>query len=197
MDAVQRWCEWHGQDDDAEWEKREVIHEAKRCGPIDVVLEIGSHAGASLRIWYEAFSPSLLIGVEHEDSARTRAGGYLGDGLDAAEALGAHIIYGSSQDAETWVAVKGLLSGREVDFLYIDGDHRYDAVKRDFGLYAQLVRSSGLIVLDDPITVGVMDTEVYRLVPELQIAYRTKLISASANPTHPAPPSGSLIVYAP
>lgn len=194
--AKQRWAEWHGMSAGAEWEIEEIVDEAEQHRPIRVVLEIGAHSGASLRIWEAAFEPDALIGVESEDSERVRFGRHPGDGLDSIEARGAHIIYGSSHDYDTWVAVKGVLAGRQVDFLYIDGGHRYDAVKRDFHVYGCLVRPGGLIVLDDAATVGVIDTEVYRVVPEIQLTHRTKLIAACTNPDSMDTATGKLLVYA-
>ena len=47
-----------------------------------------------------------------------------------------------------------------VDFLFLDGDHSYDAVRRDFELYEPLVTPGGLVAFHDvspqttPDTVG-------------------------------------------
>lgn len=40
---------------------------------------------------------------------------------------------------------------KDVDFLFIDGDHSYSGVKADFQNYAQFVRPGGLIVFHDVI----------------------------------------------
>jgi predicted O-methyltransferase YrrM len=37
----------------------------------------------------------------------------------------------------------------KIDFLFIDGDHSYEAVKRDFNLYFDFIRPGGTIVLHD------------------------------------------------
>jgi len=42
-----------------------------------------------------------------------------------------------------------LLDGRKLDFLFIDGDHSYHGVARDFQLYSPLVRNGGLIAFHD------------------------------------------------
>jgi predicted O-methyltransferase YrrM len=42
-----------------------------------------------------------------------------------------------------------ILDGRKIDFLIIDGDHRYRGVKKDFQLYSSLVKQNGLIVFHD------------------------------------------------
>lgn len=60
-----------------------------------------------------------------------------------------HLINGSSYAQKTFECVRALLGGRKIDMLLIDGDHRYDGVKRDFLLYRQLVREGGLIMFHD------------------------------------------------
>jgi hypothetical protein len=37
----------------------------------------------------------------------------------------------------------------KIDFLFIDGDHRYSGVKKDWKLYSPLVKRNGLIVFHD------------------------------------------------
>jgi predicted O-methyltransferase YrrM len=46
-------------------------------------------------------------------------------------------------------AVMKKLNGRAVDLLFIDGDHRYSRVKKDFEMYAPLVRTGGVVLLHD------------------------------------------------
>lgn len=36
-----------------------------------------------------------------------------------------------------------------IDILYIDGDHRYEAVKQDYALFSRFVRETGLIIFHD------------------------------------------------
>jgi hypothetical protein len=37
----------------------------------------------------------------------------------------------------------------KIDFLFIDGDHSYDGVKKDFDLYSQILSDSGIIMIHD------------------------------------------------
>jgi predicted O-methyltransferase YrrM len=60
-----------------------------------------------------------------------------------------YVLRADSQRMETLDRVKELLSGKTLDFLFIDGDHRYEGVKTDFASYAPLVRTGGLIALHD------------------------------------------------
>jgi predicted O-methyltransferase YrrM len=45
--------------------------------------------------------------------------------------------------------VKDVLGGSPIDFLFIDGDHTYEGVKRDFELYSPLVKKGGIIAFHD------------------------------------------------
>ena len=52
-------------------------------------------------------------------------------------------------NSETLEAARGALEGRQVDVLFIDGDHAYDGVKRDYEMYGSLVRDGGVIAFHD------------------------------------------------
>ena len=45
--------------------------------------------------------------------------------------------------------VKGILNGKELDFLFIDGDHTYEGVRKDFEMYGKLVVKGGVIAFHD------------------------------------------------
>ncbi|MEO1241795.1 MAG: class I SAM-dependent methyltransferase [Pseudomonadota bacterium] len=55
------------------------------------------------------------------------------------------VISGFSHDP----AIVSQLEGREFDLLLIDGDHSYEGVKKDYELYAPMVREGGIILFDD------------------------------------------------
>ena len=50
---------------------------------------------------------------------------------------------------ETKKHVERILADKRLDFLFIDGDHTYNGVKRDFEMYSPLVRSGGMIAFHD------------------------------------------------
>jgi predicted O-methyltransferase YrrM len=54
-----------------------------------------------------------------------------------------------SQDPRIEEEVRKLLGKRKVDFLFLDGSHMYEDVKRDFEIYAPMVRQGGLIMFHD------------------------------------------------
>lgn len=60
-----------------------------------------------------------------------------------------HLIQLNSHHDETRRRVSALLAGRELDFLFIDGDHNYYSIKTDFEMYSPLVRTGGMIALHD------------------------------------------------
>lgn len=60
-----------------------------------------------------------------------------------------NLIRASSHEAQTVQKVKDILKGNSLDYLFIDGDHSYDGVKKDFDLYSPLVKKGGIIVFHD------------------------------------------------
>jgi predicted O-methyltransferase YrrM len=60
-----------------------------------------------------------------------------------------HLIRADSHAAETKQRVLHILSGEPLDYLFLDGDHTYDGVRRDFEMYAPLVRSGGIAAFHD------------------------------------------------
>jgi predicted O-methyltransferase YrrM len=117
------------------------------------VLEIGLDEGGTLFLWTRAASPDArLIAVD------TRPPGKLGPISPyqlvrrsfATEDQRVSLLLGrDSHVLETFDDVRDLLAGEPLDFLFIDGDHSYDGVKRDFELYSTLVRPGGIIGLHD------------------------------------------------
>lgn len=56
-------------------------------------------------------------------------------------------IQGNSSSTETYMKLKSCCE--TIDILFIDGDHSYMGVKRDFEMYSQLVNPGGYIIFDD------------------------------------------------
>lgn len=61
----------------------------------------------------------------------------------------ASMITGDSHLQATFGAVKNILEEEKLGLLYIDGDHTYKGVKRDFELYSPLVKEGGFIIFHD------------------------------------------------
>jgi SAM-dependent methyltransferase len=91
---------------------------------IDSVLEIGSWTGGTLWAWAQIASEVVSIDVDWRSEA-----------LDPPPAPVQRIL-GNSHDEAT----KAKLQGRSFDLVFIDGDHTYEGVKRDYEMYAPLGR---------------------------------------------------------
>jgi len=85
-------------------------------------------------------------------------------------------IQQSSQEVSTFKSVKKNLGKKQVDLLYIDGDHRYEGVKRDFELWSPLVRSGGVVVFHDIIENRGSNYGVNLLWSELKSHFRVEEI---------------------
>jgi predicted O-methyltransferase YrrM len=92
-----------------------------------------------------------------------------------------HLIRADSHLEETKGRVIRILNGELLDYLFIDGDHTYEGVRRDFEMYAPLVRSGGMIALHD-IAVHNRDTEcqVDKFWSEVKNKYRHQEIAENA-----------------
>lgn len=108
--------------------------------PPRVVVEIGSDAGGTLWAWQQ-IGARRVIGVDQPRGPYSS-----GQLLDE---HGAEVVYGDSHDQATLETLKGLLGGDEVDLLFIDGDHSYQGVRKDFEMYSPLVRPDGMIGFHD------------------------------------------------
>jgi cephalosporin hydroxylase len=82
-----------------------------------------------------------------------------------------HLMRADSHQPGTLDAVKKLFGGSEIDFLFIDGDHTYDGVKRDWEMYAPLVRRGGIIAFHD-VAGNYRDTQVKRFWDTLKPDHR-------------------------
>jgi predicted O-methyltransferase YrrM len=80
--------------------------------------------------------------------------------------------------------VKSILGKRKLDFLFIDGDHTYEGVKKDFEMYSKLVKKGGIMALHD-IVYHPFDPEcqVDKFWNEIKKIYKTKEIISSQSQT--------------
>jgi predicted O-methyltransferase YrrM len=118
-----------------------------------VVLEIGTAHGGTLYMWTRvAAEGALLISVD-------LPGGEFGGGYPESKVpiyrsfalphQTLHLLRGDSHASQTLDLVRSTLAGRPVDFLFIDGDHRYEGVKQDFEQYSSFVAPGGIIGMHD------------------------------------------------
>lgn len=117
------------------------------------VVEIGVDEGGTLFLWTRASAADAqLIAIDMRPSGRLGRWSpfQLVRRSFARGHQRLHLLLGRDSHAQsTLEAVRELLDGAEVDFLFIDGDHSYEGVQLDFDLYAPLVRNGGVIALHD------------------------------------------------
>ena len=128
--------------------KEEIARLAERVKELEpqTVCEIGAAGCGTTFLFARAAAPgSLVVSLDLElEEARARA-----SALFAREGQRVVCLKADSHQTETVREVERLLAGRPLDFLFIDGDHSYEGVARDFELYAPLVRPGGLIAFHD------------------------------------------------
>lgn len=113
-----------------------------------LVVEIGIYRGAA-RAFYEQLLGAEYICIDINPDCHPD-------------------ILGNSNNLETLDELRDRLDGREIDLLFIDGDHEYGAVKRDYDLYSPLTKH--LVVLHDVIARrdgALTNIQVYRLWEEI------------------------------
>jgi cephalosporin hydroxylase len=95
-----------------------------------------------------------------------------------------YLVRGNSHNISTVKKIQVLLNGNKLDFLFIDGDHSYEGVKRDFKLYSPLVKKSGIIALHDIVDFRPKDFEmnVNRFWNEIKENYNYEEIVDSNGP---------------
>jgi predicted O-methyltransferase YrrM len=86
-----------------------------------------------------------------------------------------------SHDSSSLSKVHEILGGRKIDFLFIDGDHSYEGVKRDFQLYSPLVREDGIIALHDIAKHQGIESQVDLFWREISAKYSSKEFLENSN----------------
>ena len=129
-----------------------LLGEVRRLNP-STVVEIGTASGGTLFMLTRAASADAVL-VSIDLPGGGVRGGYPVWRIPLYRSFARpgqriHLLRRDSHDPSTLKALLDVLGGRKVDFLFIDGDHSYDGVKRDFEIYRTLVRPGGMIGLHD------------------------------------------------
>lgn len=129
-----------------------LLGDVKALNP-QTVLEIGTHRGGTLYLWTRLAQPDATI-VSIDLPGGKFGGGYSAFRIPiyrrfARARQQLHLLRADSHAAVTLQETRRLFAGRPVDFLFIDGDHTFDGVKKDWEMYSPLVRPGGLIVFHD------------------------------------------------
>ncbi len=116
-------------------------------------LEIGTAQGGTLLFLTRLASPTAtLASIDLE-------GGEFGGGYSetrqwfyerfARRKQHLHLIRGDSHQFWMRRRLGEVFDGRPLDYLFIDGDHRYEGVKKDFEMYGPMVGKGGVIAFHD------------------------------------------------
>ncbi len=124
-----------------------------RTAPPETIIEVGTATGGTLFLLASvAADDALLVSVDLPEGAfgggypRRRGKLYRAFGRDGQRI---ELLRRDSHEPKTVQHVQRLLRGRQVDLLFIDGDHTYDGVRQDYVSYSPLVRPGGLIAFHD------------------------------------------------
>jgi predicted O-methyltransferase YrrM len=151
-----------------------IVELKPRC-----VVEIGTCHGGTLYLWCQAAAPDASI-VSIDLPEGEYGGGYPPERIPLYESFAKsgqrlNLVRGDSHSKETLHKLEKILGGQQIDFLFIDGDHRYEGVRADFESYSRLVRPGGLIALHDICERPAQpDLEVHRFWSELRQKYSTE-----------------------
>jgi len=112
------------------------------------VLEIGTAEGGTLFLFTRVADPNAKIISIDLPSGVPKWKVFLYKSF-AREGQEIYLLRGNSHDPRTLEEVKRVLGDEKVDFLFIDGDHTYEGVKKDFEMYSPLVREGRIIAFHD------------------------------------------------
>ena len=110
------------------------------------ILEIGTCNGGTLFIWSNLASGRVISCDLNESKVRGELYQHFtptGSDCDVVS------LAGDSHSDAFLKVVEARLEGEKVDFLFIDGDHTEEGVKKDYEMYSPLVRKGGLIAFHD------------------------------------------------
>lgn len=109
------------------------------------ILEIGTGRGGSLYFFSKLCGEkSLLISIDTTPTAIE----YISL-LTRRKLQHIYPILADSHDLKTVGAIEKILGDAPLDLLYIDGDHSYEGVKRDFELYRRFCNDNSIVCFHD------------------------------------------------
>jgi cephalosporin hydroxylase len=120
--------------------------------PPTAVLEVGTDKGGTFFLLARVATPdALLISLDLpfvQKSAYPAWREPLYRGFRR-EQQRVELVRHDSHDLHTMGKIREMLGGRKLDLLFIDGDHSYNGVKKDFEMYSPLVAGGGTIAFHD------------------------------------------------
>jgi cephalosporin hydroxylase len=131
------------------------------------ILEIGVERGGTSFIWNLLSDIGIRIGINYKDFV---ANEHRDKVFKHMKISNIQFMEENSQSKDTFIKIKNKLDSELIDLLFIDADHSYLGVKKDFELYRTLVRKGGWIVFHDIVESEFnkqTNCEVYKLWAEL------------------------------
>ncbi len=144
---------------------------------LHTIVEIGTAKGGTFYAWCRIAEPDATV-ISIDLPNGPFGGGYSIKEMQLFRRYGKknqklHFLRRDSQKKESRDRLMKILKGKNIDFLFIDGDHRYSGVKRDWTLYSPLVKRNGLIAFHDVLFhPKVRSCKVDRLWKEIKMNYK-------------------------
>jgi predicted O-methyltransferase YrrM len=134
-------------------ELSELLNWMHQRKPPETVLEIGTARGGTLFCWCAmADTKATVISLDLPQGIHGGGYPYWKTFIYRRFKKGRQkmsLLRGDSHMPEMLNEVKRILADRQLDFLFIDGDHTLAGVRSDYEMYSPLVKSGGFIVFHD------------------------------------------------
>jgi len=161
--------------------KKEIRELCKLISKIraKIILEIGTAQGGTLFLLAKLATPdSIVLSIALPNVGKSE--GYFLYRIPFYKSFASNnqkirLIRKNSHDLATLGQIKKILKKKEIDVLFIDGDHSYEGVKQDFEMYAPLVKKNGIIVFHDIVVIPSDQTcNVNKFWEEIKTSYDYK-----------------------
>lgn len=116
------------------------------------ILEIGSYFGGNFYVLCKLSDPiGLKIAIDCPDYQNKDVQIKLYSSYLRMKTFGenVHVLNTDSHFDETRNRVSDILQNQKLDFIFIDGDHSYEGVKKDFEMYSPFINPGGYIAFHD------------------------------------------------
>ncbi len=149
-----------------------LLEEIKSLNP-KIIVEIGFGMGGSVFCFSKLAGEVISINIPQELP--------LWKTTMFQEFSNSHFIRGDSHAESTIKELKDILKGRHIDCLFIDGDHTYEGVKKDFTEYKNMVK--GIIAFHDihPPYLNIGNISVDTFWKEIKNEYQHKEFISNTN----------------
>jgi cephalosporin hydroxylase len=116
-----------------------------------IIVEIGTASGGTLFLSANVADPEKIVSIDLPYGSF--GGGYSSWKIPFYKSLARKsvikLIRADSHLQSTLEETKKELKNRPVDILFIDGDHTYEGIAKDFQMYSPLVKKGGIVAFHD------------------------------------------------